>query len=101
MYHVGHRKPQWLTQNEKYRGHRIIPGNFQTCKRFLLYHQLLSSVIFNKFSTMNYIVSAVELWWDNTDRQEMKHTEENVSKYHCVYHVSHVDWFKTEKRSQW
>jgi hypothetical protein len=50
---------------------------------------------------MNYIASAVELWWDNTDRQEMKYTEGNVSKCHCVYHISHVDWFKTEKRLQW
>jgi len=33
-YHVCQRKPQWLRQNDRYRVHRIMPGNFQTCKRF-------------------------------------------------------------------
>jgi hypothetical protein len=62
---------------------------------------LLSSFMFNTLSTMNYIAWVVELWWNYTDRQELKHTEENVSKCHSVYHTSHVDWFKTEKRPQW
>jgi DNA-binding protein len=97
----GSKKTTMAQTNDRYVGHIIRPGNFQTCKRFVLYQQLLSSVIFNKLSTMNYIASVVELWWNDTDRQELKHTEENVSKCHSVYHTSRVDWFKTEKRPQW
>jgi len=66
MYHVVQRKPQWLKQNDMYRGHRIRPGNLQICKSFLLYHQLFSTVIFNTLSTMNYIAWVVELWWNYT-----------------------------------
>jgi hypothetical protein len=35
---------------------------------------------------MNYIASLMELWWNDTDKQELKHTEENVSKYHSTIH---------------
>jgi hypothetical protein len=50
---------------------------------------------------MNYIAWVVELWWNYTDRQELKHAEENVSKSQSVYHTLHVDLFMTEKRHQW
>jgi len=62
MYHVGQKKPQRFRKNDRYRVYRIIPGDFQTCKRFLLYHRLLSSVMFNTLSTMSYIGSVMELW---------------------------------------
>jgi hypothetical protein len=57
--------------------------------------------MFNTLSTMNYVASVVELWWNYTDRQELKHTEENVCKFHSVYHTFHMEWFKTEKRPKW
>jgi hypothetical protein len=32
-----------------------------------------------------------ELWWNDTDREELKNLKENLSQYHFIHHKSFMD----------
>jgi hypothetical protein len=42
-----------------------------------------------------------EHWVDDTDRENPKYSEKNLSQCHSIRHKSHVDWRGIETGSLW
>jgi hypothetical protein len=42
----------------------------------------------------------MEHWQNDTNRQEQKNTEKNLSQCHSVYHKTHTDWPEGETKPQ-
>jgi hypothetical protein len=34
---------------------------------------------------------SMELWWSDTDREEVKNSDKNLSQCHFVFHKPHMD----------